>query len=382
MATRESRAAKGSTLSGDRPPEPGDLVFIPETADLPVEWAVLGRDPGRPGLVLVVPADTNPKVGTADVEVPKGSPVAPLTLRCGFGVWIGEAQLRTARRTGDALDPQDVSAAKRVWEAREGGEPVGSLLAEEVDVDPEYRDWIEDVLIPARAALTAAPGMAQVVPIRRRAAFFGNPLAVAASVLLMVSLGLAGGLLWQDRRIEVLAEERARTEKELRRERERLTGELRRAEEVHRRELTETERRAEEARQRDRERIAKLEQRLEDSRRSEALLNVPYVGFSSNSTERGEIKEVTFPAKTGVLFLLLSVTDKASFPTYRLEVVSKDSGGVVWKGEGLKTSQINEVSLVLSRDVFSPGDYRLRLYGLKGGKAELVEEFELRVEHE
>lgn len=375
---------KGSAPSGDRdrPPEPGELVFFPETADLPVEWAVLGRDPGRPRLVLIVPADTNPKAGTADIEVPEGSPMAPLTLRCGFGVWIGEARLGTARRTGDVLDPQDVSTAKRVWEALERGEPVGSLLAEEVDTDPEYRDWIEDVLIPARAALTAAPAMAPVVPIRRRAAFFGNPLAMAASILLMVSMGLAGGLLWQDRRIDVLAEERARTEQQLRQERERLTEELRRAEEAHRRELAETEHKAEEALQRDRQRIADLEQRLEDTRRPETLLNVPLVGLSPRDPVRGEIEEVTFPAKAGFLFLLLSVTDMRPFPSYRLEVVTKDTGGVVWKGEGLKTGQIKEVSLVLPRDALFPGDYRLRLYGLKDGKAELVEEYELRIVHE
>ena len=384
MAIHEGRAGMGSAPSGGLPPEAGELVLFPETADLPVEWAVLGRDPGRPGLVLVVPADTNPQAGTTDVEVPEGSPVAPLALRCAFGVWIGEARLDTARRTGDVLDPEDVSAARRVWEARERGEPVGSLLAEEVDVDPEYRDWIEDVLLPARAALTAAPASAPVVPMRRRPAFFGNPFAMAASVLLMVSLGLAGGVLWQDRRIEILAEERARTERELRQERERLAGELRRAEEAHRRELTETERRAEEIRQRDRERIAELEQRLEETWRPEALLNVPIVGLAPRDPTRGEeIVEVILPAKTGLFFLLLSVTDVRPFPSYRLEVADKDTGRVVWRGEGLKASgDIKEVSLALRRDALSPGDYRLRLYGLKDGKAELVEEYELRIVHE
>lgn len=377
MATHEDRTVKGVVPPGGRRPEAGELVLFPETADLPVEWAVLGRDPDRPGLVLVVPADTYTKAGTTDVEVSEGSPVAPLTLRCAFGTWTGEARLSMARRTGDVLESQDVSAARRVWEARERGEPVGSLLAEEVDADPEYQDWIEDVLVPARVALAAAP----VVPVRRRPTFFGNPLALAASVLLMVSLGLTGGLIWQDRKLEDLASERARTQEELRQETERLTRELRRSEDAHRREMTEAEQRAEEVRQRDRERIAELEQRLEDIRRPETLLNVPIVGLSPRPV-RGEIREVTLPAKAGLFFLLLSVTDMRRFSIYRLEIVSKDTGRVSWKGEGLKANELNEVSLALPRDALAPGNYRLRLYGLEGGKAELVDEYELRIKHE
>lgn len=374
MATHE--AVKGSAPSGNRPLEPGDLVLFTETAGFPIEWAVLGRDPGRPGRVLVVPADTNPKAGPADVEVTEDSPVAPLTLRCGFGVWINEARLGAARRT-DVLDPQDVSAARRVWEARERGEPVGSLLAEEVDADPEYRDWIEDVLVPARTALSVAPA----VPIRRRPYFFGNPFALAASILLMVSLGLTGGLFWQGEKLEDLASERAKTEEELRLERERLTGELSRAEEAHRRRLTETERKAKEIRQQDRERIAELERRLEESSRPETLLNVPFVVLAPRDPVRGELEEVDLPAEVPLFFVLLSVTDTRPFPSYRLEVASKETGRVVWTGEGLEASPLNEVSLVFPRNALSSGDYRLRLYGLKDGKAEPVGEYELRIAH-
>lgn len=380
MASHKGRAVKGSAPPGDRPPEPGDLVLFSETATLPVEWAVLGSDPGRPGLVLVVPADTNPKAGTADIEVSEESAIAPLTLRCGFGVWIGEARLRTARRT-DVLDPQDVAAARQVWEARERGEPVGSLLAEEVDADPEYRDWIEDVLVPSRAALSAAPADAQVVPLRRRTVFFGNPFAIAASVLLMVSLGLAGGLRWQGQRLEDLASESARATEELRLERERLAGELSRTEETHRRELSETERRLEEIRQQDRKRIAELERRLEDSRRPEAFLNVPFVGLAPRDPVRGEVEEVAIPAEADFFFLLLLVTDNR-FAAYRLEVASKETGRVVWTGDGLRASRLSELSLTLPRNALSPGDYRLRLYGLKDGKAEPVGEYELRIAHQ
>src|SRR6185436_16195976 len=156
--------------------------------------------------------------------------------------------------------PDDVTIARRTWEALERGEPVGSLLAEEVDAETEYQDWIEDVLVPARAALTVAAAAvspsSSVVPLRRHPTFFGNPFALAASVFLAVSLALAGGLLWQDQRIEDLAAERSRATEVLRRERERLPRELQRVEDSHRQDLAKRDRREMEARQRDRERIA------------------------------------------------------------------------------------------------------------------------------
>jgi hypothetical protein len=370
-----------ASSSGDRLPGPGELVLFPETASLPVEWVVLGRDPSRPGRVLVVPADSHPKAGTADLEVPASSPVAPLTLRCGFEVWLDESRLGRATRTGDVVDPEEVAAARRIQEARERGEAVGSLLAEEVDADPDYQDWIEEVLAPSRVALTA-PAQAPAVPTQRRALLRAHPLGLAASILLTTTLGLAGGVLWQGRRIAVMAQEKARRAGELQRERERFTSELQRAEDLHRRELSETGRAAEEHRKQDQERIAALERRLGDLVRPEALLNVPLQVLSSGDPVRGDIDELILPAKTRLFFLLLSISDPRSFPSYRLEVVDGDSGQVVWKAEGLKSSSDNEVSLVVRRGDFAPGEYRFRLFGLKGGNAELVEEYQLRVVHQ
>src|SRR6185295_19446846 len=61
-----------------QPAAPGDLFVLPATADLPVEWAILERRPEGRGKLLVVPADTNPLVGTADVEVGEEDPGGPL----------------------------------------------------------------------------------------------------------------------------------------------------------------------------------------------------------------------------------------------------------------------------------------------------------------
>ncbi len=91
---------------------------------------------------------------------------------------------------------------------------------------------------------------------------------------------------------------------------------------------------------------------------------------------------VNLPVEAGPLFLLLSIPDTRPFPSYKLEIVNRGTGRLVWKGEGLEASRLNEVSLILSRDALSSGDYQLRLYGLKGGNAELVEQYELRITHE
>jgi hypothetical protein len=128
----------------DQPAAAGDLFVLAATADLPVEWAVLDRDAGS-GELLAVPADAHPLAGSADVAAePDGS----LVLRCRFGVWLPPAVFKANLRTG-VLAEEDVTAARHRWRQLERGEVAASPLAEEVDADPEYRDWLRDV--PERA---------------------------------------------------------------------------------------------------------------------------------------------------------------------------------------------------------------------------------------
>ena len=69
--TREALRALGEVDAelerrADRPPHPGDLFVFSDTEDL--EWAVIDASAdGR--YLLVVPADTDPQVGSADVKV-------------------------------------------------------------------------------------------------------------------------------------------------------------------------------------------------------------------------------------------------------------------------------------------------------------------------
>ena len=113
-----------------------------------------GRD-REGGELLVVPADTHPSAGSADVEVPAGAPGGPLSLRCRFGAWLDAGLFAAATRSG-SLAPETVAEALQRLRRVEAGTLEPSPLAEEVDADPEYEDWIRDVPERARALVLAA----------------------------------------------------------------------------------------------------------------------------------------------------------------------------------------------------------------------------------
>jgi hypothetical protein len=137
------------------PPAPGDLFVLPATAELPVEWAILDRRSAGTAELLAVPADAHPAAGSADVEVPAGSPGGPLSLRCRFSAWLDAGLFATAKRSG-SLAAETVAEALLRLRRLDSRTLKPSPLAEEVDADPEYVDWIRDVPERARALALAA----------------------------------------------------------------------------------------------------------------------------------------------------------------------------------------------------------------------------------
>lgn len=359
------------------PAGPGDLFVVPEAGGSPVEWALLERRPENSDWFMAVPADTVPLAGSGDVEVPPGEPLAPLTLRCAHAVPLRERLLRRGWRTG-TLDPRTLAKALETLRAIEAKAYVASPLAEEVDRDPEYLDWIRDVVAPARLNLIVIatpkwnPRKSQGAPRRT--------LALAASVLIALGFGMAGGLLWQREQVMISEAERLRTEQALAEERERRVQELQAERERHLRELAERLRRIGEESKRDRERIAALERQLEGTDRLEALINVPFAFLAPRDPTRGEDEGRTIPPDADYLFLALAIQDTQSFENLRLEILRRDNSERVWSRDGLTRNKINEVYLALPRQILAPGEYRLRLYGLSGGEAELVEEYDLTIE--
>ncbi|HEY4592169.1 MAG TPA: hypothetical protein VIJ61_07155 [Thermoanaerobaculia bacterium] len=175
--------ARARSLSGG-PAEPGDLFVLRATADLPVEWAILDRRPGDE--LLAVPADASPFAGSADVEVPASAPGGPLCLRCRFGTWLDDRLFEPGLRSG-SLAPETVAEARQQVRRLEAGTLEPSPLAEEVDADSEYRDWLREVPERARGlALEARPAAAWKP---HPGLGGGYPLA-ATFALLAVGLGI------------------------------------------------------------------------------------------------------------------------------------------------------------------------------------------------
>lgn len=132
-----------------RAPEAGEIFVLPETAELPVEWALLEA---RPKAFLAIPADTQPLAGSRDFALGPQVLSGPLSLRCGHAVEIAAARLRPELRTG-LLDPHSLAAVRSLQTALARGTAADDPMGEEVDRDPEYRDWVDEVLDPARAVM-------------------------------------------------------------------------------------------------------------------------------------------------------------------------------------------------------------------------------------
>ncbi len=152
----ELRAALASELERRRghAPEPGEIFVLTETAELPVEWALLEV---RPQAFLAVPADVQPLAGSRDLALGTDVLSGPLVLRCGHAVPIAATRLRPELRTG-LLDPPTLAAARALQAAVAAGTAAVDPLGEEVDRDPEYRDWVEEVLDPARVVMAGFVG--------------------------------------------------------------------------------------------------------------------------------------------------------------------------------------------------------------------------------
>jgi hypothetical protein len=165
--------------------EPGGLYVLRATRDLPVEWALLDR---RGGQRLAVPADTHPLAGTGDFEVRAEALAGPLILRCRFGVWLEAEAFEPGLRTG-TLAPGTLAGAQVCHHRLVSGVRVSSPLAQEADVDPEYRDWVRHVLEPARTLASAASAGGRQETERSQGRAWGSVHRLAA-LFALVAFGL------------------------------------------------------------------------------------------------------------------------------------------------------------------------------------------------
>lgn len=332
--------------SATRGPEPwpGDLYVLAETTGLPVEWLVVER--AASGRCRVVAADTNPALGSADVPVPAEVEGGPLSIRCAVSLQVSIETLRRGERTG-TVAPETLEAVRRQLE---------ELASGSIDSapEPELEDWLDEVLTPARAALLP-DRVEETGPSRR----FGLRAAVAAILLLLVTLSGLSVLTWrlQNRERQAL------------REVERLIQERREMEAEHQRQL-------------------KVLQDAQAQRPPAPpppapeplgpLVNLAYASFYPGET-RGDQREITVPRQATHLFLLFYVGNQETCREYGLEVARRGSPAASFTVQDLRPLPNQEVSVAIPRTQLPDGSYRLRLYGLCEGERRELGTYEARL---
>ena len=384
VAERHAGRRRELTAQGERPPALGDVYVLEATRDYPVHWVLVAHDPADPGLLLAVPADGNFLVGSADVALPEGAAVGALTIRCRFGVWIADAHLHPRERVG-VLEDRVVSQAHQKWGDLGNRGVVGTVLEREVDDDPEYQEWVEDVLRPAREALLekkvdASSGEkkkdAETRPPVRPFPIF----LMAASILLAVAGGFAGVQVWrQHQRIQAMQGAGEIAERRHRQEVERLEAERSRLETEYRRELERAGEEHAEAARGLREQIAALDRRLEDIKQASTVVNPVIAYFEPpRMATRGKVKIALRPGASHVV-LLLGLLETSPAERYRLELRERGRDVPVWTNDRLTLEEPGEIRVGVPAGILTVGEYELELSRREGREFRPMAEYELEV---
>lgn len=138
-ANVEARIARASDL-----PAAVDVYTFADTAAEGIEWAVVLHHADDPSLWFLVPFDQNPLVGTWDVATSEHSEAGPGTLRCGRGIWVHADDVLVGERSG-FLEANDIRAARLRLEAMLAGDVGRVTFRAEVDDDPDYLEWLDEV---------------------------------------------------------------------------------------------------------------------------------------------------------------------------------------------------------------------------------------------
>jgi len=140
---KQRRLEEKLTKRPDCPQERDIFMFdYPETIDF--EWVILRQDTKNPDFFLTIPADDNPMVGSADVDLPDSALCSPLTLRCQHGLLVHKDTFNIEQRIG-LLEKWHWYRALNQVEQINKGKLNRSVLQEITDDDSEYEEWISFV---------------------------------------------------------------------------------------------------------------------------------------------------------------------------------------------------------------------------------------------
>jgi cell division protein FtsB len=320
----------------DPSPRPGDLFAPPELGEFPAEVAIVEHDPAA-GRFRVVPVDDYPQVGGNDVEFRLDDLGSLARARCDLALWLDASRLNVASRTG-ALPLMALDEIRRKSDAIAAGTVRVSLYEEEVDSDPDYRRWKDQVLKSALAALEQPKARWRVLPWR----------SLAAAMVLLA------GAWWGLRQVNEM--------------RHRLEA---RGEEIARLEAEATSLRAE---NRDLDARSQALERYVRAVGSEAVQpNLPFAFLNYSSVRRGE-HTVLVAEGAGSIALVVEVVDPEPYQHYGLRIVDRESGREVLGQDGLELESGNLLSLGLPASLLPPGDYQVTLSGFRDGAARALEE--------
>jgi hypothetical protein len=142
-AAAEANLARARSQPAQRsgPPAPGDLYALAEDETAALEWLAVYPHPDDSSLLLIVPADDFPLVGTPDVALSGDPARRHLTARCGQGLWVPAGLLEPHRRVG-FLPDQGLRPVRQKLADLARGRLAGNEEQQQVDADPEYAEWL------------------------------------------------------------------------------------------------------------------------------------------------------------------------------------------------------------------------------------------------
>ncbi|HXG64576.1 MAG TPA: hypothetical protein VNO70_05685 [Blastocatellia bacterium] len=94
----------------------------------------------------------------------------------------------------------------------------------------------------------------------------------------------------------------------------------------------------------------------------------------------GAVRTVEIPSGARLFTLILNITGQPPYSDYALEIRNANNK-LIWQGQGLKRSAENTFTVALTRQSLPPGQYRFRLFGLRGNQRELVEDYVVRIRY-
>lgn len=113
---------------------------------------------------------------------------------------------------------------------------------------------------------------------------------------------------------------------------------------------------------------------------SEPQVNVPIRDLYPDTATRGGGAARPAEVPPAAFFtLVLNLEEPRDYPGYEVEVLDA-AGHALWTGSGLEMSSYGTFTLGLARDFLTPGEYRVRLYGVTGDARELLQDYPVRIE--